>query len=96
MKIVTIIGERSYFMKITQLIGAIKYYNPKNIISKIEHFIVSTRQHYDIKMSQAFFRELSITYPDINLEIGSGSYTEQIGSTLIAFGRVLLSINLIW
>jgi UDP-N-acetylglucosamine 2-epimerase (non-hydrolysing) len=41
-------------------------------------------------MSEAFFRELSIPEPDINLEIGSGSHAEQLGHTMIAFEKILL------
>jgi UDP-N-acetylglucosamine 2-epimerase (non-hydrolysing) len=41
-------------------------------------------------MAEAFFRELSIPEPDINLEIGSGSDAEQSDYTMITFEKVLL------
>jgi UDP-N-acetylglucosamine 2-epimerase (non-hydrolysing) len=47
-------------------------------------------------MSEVFFRELSISEPDINLEIGSGSHAEQLGYTMIAFEKVLLEYKPDW
>lgn len=47
-------------------------------------------------MSEAFFHELDIPNPDINLEIGSGSHAEQLGHTMIAFEQVLLEQKPDW
>jgi UDP-N-acetylglucosamine 2-epimerase (non-hydrolysing) len=47
-------------------------------------------------MSKAFFSELNIPDPDINLEIGSGSHAEQLGYTMIAFEKVLLEHKPDW
>lgn len=58
--------------------------------------MVHTGQHYDIRLSEAFFRELSIPEPDINLEVGSGSHAEQLGYTMIAFEKVLLEHKPDW
>lgn len=55
----------------------------------IDHLLVHTGQHYDDKMSKAFFRALDIPEADINLGIGSGSHAEQVGNTMIAFEKVL-------
>lgn len=55
----------------------------------IDHILVHTGQHYDVRMSQAFFEQLGIPAPDINLEIGSGSHAEQVGQTMMAFEKVL-------
>jgi UDP-N-acetylglucosamine 2-epimerase (non-hydrolysing) len=56
---------------------------------KIDHILVHTGQHYDDSMSKAFFDELNIPEPDINLGIGSGTHAEQVGNTMIAFEKVL-------
>lgn len=89
MKILSVVGARPNFMKIAPFIRAIENYNKKNN-SEIQHILVHTGQHYDVRMSEAFFRSLSIPDPDINLEIGSGSHAEQLGHTMIAFEKVLL------
>ena len=96
MKIVTAVAARPNFIKIAPFIGAIANYNSENILAKVEHILVHTGQHYDIRMSEAFFRELSIREPDINLEIGSGSHAEQLGYTMIAFEKVLFEHKPDW
>src|SRR5664279_3768374 len=96
MKIVTVAAARPNFMKIAPFIAAIAKYNSENRLPKVEHILVHTGQHYDLRMSEAFFRELSIPEPDINLEIGSGSHAEQLGYTMIAFEKVLLEHKPDW
>jgi len=88
MKIISVVGARPNFMKIAPLVAAIKKHNSNSLV-KIEHVLVHTGQHYDIRMSETFFRELNIPEPDINLEVGSGSHAEQVGRTMIAFEKVL-------
>jgi UDP-N-acetylglucosamine 2-epimerase (non-hydrolysing) len=83
-------------MKVAPFIRAIANYNSDNKHPKVEHVLVHTGQHYDIRMSEVFFRELSISEPDINLEIGSGSHAEQLGYTMIAFEKVLLEYKPDW
>jgi UDP-N-acetylglucosamine 2-epimerase (non-hydrolysing) len=95
MKILSVVGARPNFMKIAPFIRAIENYNNLND-QKIKHILVHTGQHYDIRMSEAFFRGLSIPDPDINLEIGSGSHAEQLGNTMIAVEKVLLAQKPDW
>lgn len=95
MKILSVVGARPNFMKIAPFIRAIDNYNSGSV-DKIEHILVHTGQHYDIRMSDAFFKSLSIPDPDINLEIGSGSHAEQLGNTMIAVERVLLQHRPDW
>lgn len=83
MKIVSVVGARPNFMKVAPFCRALKAY------PQVEHVLVHTGQHYDVRMSQQFFKELGIPNPDVNLEIGSGSHAEQVGRTMIAFEKVI-------
>lgn len=95
MKILSVVGARPNFMKIAPFIRAIERYNNKNN-GRVKHILVHTGQHYDLRMSEAFFTALDIPDPDINLEIGSGSHAEQVGYTMIAFEKVLLEQKPDW
>lgn len=95
MKIISVVAARPNFMKIAPFMRAIETYNLTNI-DKIQHLLVHTGQHYDVRMSEAFFMGLNISDPDINLEIGSGSHAEQLGYTMIAFEKVLLDHRPDW
>ena len=88
MKIISVVGARPNFMKIAPFIKAIKAYNEINN-NIIEHLLVHTGQHYDDRMSRAFFEQLEIPDADINLGVGSGSHAEQVGQTMIVFEKVL-------
>ena len=95
MKIISIVGARPNFIKIAPFIHEIEKYNAINT-NKIEHLLVHTGQHYDDRMSKAFFNALNIPTADINLGIGSGSHAEQVGCTMIAFEKILLKEKTDW
>ena len=95
MKIISVVGARPNFMKIAPFIKVISKYN-KLEKEKIEHMLVHTGQHYDDRMSKAFFTALEIPDADINLGIGSGSHAEQVGNTMIAFEKVLIEEKPDW
>ena len=88
MKIISIVGARPNFIKVSPFVKAINEYN-KSKINLIDHRLVHTGQHYDSRMSDNFFDGLNIPKPEINLNIGSGSHAEQVGNTMIAFEKVL-------
>jgi len=77
-KIITVIGARPQIIKAAAISRAIK----NNFSDKILEVIVHTGQHYDENMSQIFFEELGIPYPNYNLNVGSGSHGEQTAKML--------------
>lgn len=95
MKIISVVGARPNFMKIAPFIHEITNYN-KAHKNKVEHVLVHTGQHYDDRMSKAFFTALNIPKAEINLGIGSGSHAEQVGHTMIAFEKVLIEEKPDW
>lgn len=88
-KWILVAGARPNFMKISPLIRAIRAYNQTND-ENIYPFLVHTGQHYDINMSDSFFKDLELPVPDVHLGVGSGSHGEQTGKVLIEFEKVLL------
>lgn len=49
----------------------------------IDHFLLHTGQHFSDNMSKAFFKDLSLREPDKNLQIGSGTHSEQTAKALV-------------
>ncbi len=56
MKIISVVGARPNFMKIAPFIRAIDEKNQALDGEKIENVLVHTGQHYDDRMSWAFFK----------------------------------------
>jgi UDP-N-acetylglucosamine 2-epimerase (non-hydrolysing) len=90
MKILSIVGARPNFMKISSIADAIISYNEDNNSTMIEHFIVHTGQHYDETMSNLFFRDLGIPIPNVNLGVGSGTHAQQTAEIMRRFEPILL------
>jgi UDP-N-acetylglucosamine 2-epimerase (non-hydrolysing) len=95
MKIVSVVGARPNFMKIAPFIHEVIRHNKTNG-NTIHHTLVHTGQHYDDRMSKAFFEALNIPEADINLGIGSGTHAEQVGNTMISFEKVLMDKRPDW
>ncbi len=81
MKIVTIVGARPQFIKAAAVSRLLR--------SAAREVLVHTGQHYDVNMSEVFFRELGIPAPDYLLGVGSASHGEQTGEMLKQIESVL-------
>ena len=87
-KIISVVGARPNFMKVAPIHRAfLKYKN------NIEHFIVHTGQHYDVNMSDAFFKDLDMPQPSYFLGVGSGSHAEQTARIMLEFEKVCLELK---
>lgn len=86
-KVLSVVGARPNFMKIAPIAKEFKNY------PNIEHLIVHTGQHYDSKMSDAFFEDLDIPAPNFFLGIGSGSHAVQTANIILKFEQVLLEVK---
>jgi len=79
-----IAAARPNFMKIAPL------YHELRKADWAEPVIAHTGQHYDLNMSDAFFRDLMLPEPHHHLGVGSGSHAEQTGRLMIAYERLLM------
>ena len=84
-----IAGARPNFMKIAPILSALEA--RKEVEPKIDYRLVHTGQHYDNKMSGAFFEQLGIPEPDFNLKVGAGTQAEQTAQIMIRYEELLLS-----
>jgi UDP-N-acetylglucosamine 2-epimerase (non-hydrolysing) len=85
LKIINVVGARPNFMKMAPIIEAMNHFP-----DQIDQLLVHTGQHYDQKMSKAFFDDLGMPKPDIDLEVGSGSHAEQTARIMVEFEKVCL------
>ncbi|MEA1969507.1 MAG: UDP-N-acetylglucosamine 2-epimerase (non-hydrolyzing) [Thermodesulfobacteriota bacterium] len=84
MKIHLIAAARPNFMKIAPLFHELKSRE------WAEPVIVHTGQHYDLNMSDIFFKNFKLPEPHVHLGVGSGSHAEQTGNVMIAYEKVLM------
>jgi UDP-N-acetylglucosamine 2-epimerase (non-hydrolysing) len=77
-------GARPNFMKIAPLYHALKQ------CAWCTPILIHTGQHYDLGMSDVFFRDLNLPSPDFSLGIGGGSHADQLGKVAIAYERMLI------
>ncbi|PAF51935.1 UDP-N-acetylglucosamine 2-epimerase (non-hydrolyzing) [Helicobacter sp. 13S00477-4] len=84
MKILTILGARPQFIKASCLQRSFKKY------PQFEEIIVHTGQHYDLEMSEIFFKELNLSYPNYNLQCGNKPHLEMISAMLKNLHKIIL------
>jgi UDP-N-acetylglucosamine 2-epimerase (non-hydrolysing) len=87
MRILHVVGARPNFIKIAPLLAELRR-DPE-----IMSIMVHTGQHYDERMSAAFFRDLEIMAPDVNLAVGSGSHAAQTAEVMRSFEPVVQEVR---
>ncbi len=90
MKLLHVVGTRPNFVKVASVIRALEK------ADGVEQVLVHTGQHYDDGLSDAFFHDLDLPRPDVNLGIGSGSHALQTGRVMIALDPVLARVEPDW
>lgn len=85
MKIVTVLGARPQFIKAALL--------SKEIRKKHQEIIIHTGQHYDMEMSDIFFKEMEIPNPDYNLKVGSASHAKQTAEMMLKLEKCFIPLN---
>ncbi len=83
-QILCIVGARPNFMKIAPIMRA--FAQPESLLSAT---LLHTGQHYDAAMKHAFFDQLNIPEPDVDLGVGSGSHAQQTADIMKRFEPVL-------
>ena len=90
-KILNVVGARPNFMKVAPIIAAIR-----RRAGEASQVLVHTGQHYDEAMSAAFFRDLCMPEPDINLDVRAGTHAQQTARVMLAFESVLVAEQPDW
>jgi UDP-N-acetylglucosamine 2-epimerase (non-hydrolysing) len=83
MRILTVVGARPNFVKVAPLLDEMSRH------PEMEAILVHTGQHYDYEMSRAFFEDLQIPAPHLNLGVGSGTAVTQTAEIMLRLGRVM-------
>lgn len=83
-KVLTVVGARPQFIKAAVVSHVLEE------IPGIEEVLVHTGQHFDYNMSQAFFDELSIPEPKVNLGISGGSHAQMTARMMVALEQTVL------
>ncbi len=84
MKIMTILGIRPDFIRMSEIIKGL------DAASSVEHILVHTGQHYSYTMDRIFFEEMNLRKPDYNCGVGSGTHGEQTGKVIIEVEKIIL------
>jgi UDP-N-acetylglucosamine 2-epimerase (non-hydrolysing) len=91
LKVINVVGARPNFMKVAPVVAAMRG-RPADFSPTVVH----TGQHYDERMSDAFFRDLGLPTPDVHLGVGSGSHAQQTAAVMQRFEPVVLEHRPDW
>src|SRR5215207_463038 len=91
LKVINVVGARPNFMKAAPVVAAMRAR-----AAEFAPLVVHTGQHYDERMSAAFFRDLGLPAPDVHLGVGSGSHAQQTAAVMQRFEPVVLEHRPDW
>jgi UDP-N-acetylglucosamine 2-epimerase (non-hydrolysing) len=81
--VLAVVGARPNFVKIAPILAELAEY------PYVSTTLVHTGQHYDAQMSDAFFANLEIPRPDVNLKVQSSGAVTQIADIMTRLEPVL-------
>jgi UDP-N-acetylglucosamine 2-epimerase (non-hydrolysing) len=87
LKVLHVVGTRPNFMKVAPVMRALGH------VAGVRQVLVHTEQHYDRRMSDAFFEDLDMPEPDYFLGVGSGTHTQQTTGVMLALEPVLDAVS---
>jgi UDP-N-acetylglucosamine 2-epimerase (non-hydrolysing) len=88
-KLLHVVGARPNFPKLAPVYRAAA-------ASGLRQVVVHTGQHYDEALSAAFFRDLGMSEPDVNLAVGSETHAVQTAHIMERIEPVLLEAQPDW
>jgi UDP-N-acetylglucosamine 2-epimerase (non-hydrolysing) len=83
-RVLCVVGARPNFMKIAPIMKAFSA-RPE----ELDPVLLHTGQHYDAAMKDAFFDQLDIPPPEVDLEVGSASHAVQTAEIMKRFEPAL-------
>lgn len=85
-KVIFVGGARPNFMKLAPLLREIQFRHS----DRLTPILVHTGQHYDAALAGNFFRDLGMSEPEYNLNVGSGTHARQTAAVMVGFEDVCL------
>ncbi len=85
--ILHVVGARPNFIKAAPVLRALA------ARKGVRQTVVHTGQHYDLNMSDIFFRQLGMPAPDASLGVGSGTHARQTAQVLLGLEPILVELK---
>jgi UDP-N-acetylglucosamine 2-epimerase (non-hydrolysing) len=82
-KLLSVVGTRPNFMKLAPLARAVAAHRD------VKHVVVHTGQHYDVNMSDTFFKDLALAPPEYHLAVGAASASAQTAAVIHGLEQIL-------
>ena len=82
-----VVGARPNYMKIAPVFAELARRGG------IEQLLVHTGQHYDYELKDAFFAQLPLPRPEVELEVGSGTHAAQTAAALVGLEEAFIELE---